>query len=214
MKSDQQYYKHSRSEMTCLLPERYERVLEIGCGEGLFRANLKQHNTYTGVEPSPIPAAIAKTMLDHVLVGTFDEVAGELPRAHFDLVVCNDVIEHMQDHDAFLESIKEYMTKDGVLLGSIPNVRYLQNMRELLVDRDWRYRESGVLDNTHLRFFTERSWRRALSAHGYHVEQLQGIFPMPIQGSFREKLVRTSMILVLGGDIRFQQFGFRSRIRS
>jgi 2-polyprenyl-3-methyl-5-hydroxy-6-metoxy-1,4-benzoquinol methylase len=208
----QQYFKNLRSEMCEFLPVRYERVLEIGCGEGLFRANLTLPNTYVGVEPEAKPAAVARNVLDQVLVGTFDEVADQLPRQHFDLVICNDVIEHMPDHDRFLEKIKEYISQDGVLVGSIPNMRYLPVMRELLVDRDWRYRESGVLDSTHLRFFTERSWGRTLAMHGYAVEQLQGITPIPIEGNLREKSVRRLMIAVLGNDIRFQQFGFRSRI--
>jgi 2-polyprenyl-3-methyl-5-hydroxy-6-metoxy-1,4-benzoquinol methylase len=194
------------------LPGRYERVLEIGCGEGLFRANLTLPNTYVGVEPEAKPAAVARNVLDQVLVGTFDEVADQLPRRHFDLVICNDVIEHMPDHDRFLDKIKEYISQDGVLVGSIPNMRYLPVMRELLVDRDWRYRESGVLDSTHLRFFTERSWGRTLALHGYVLEKLQGITPIPIEGNLREKSVRRLMIAVLGDDIRFQQFGFRSRI--
>lgn len=208
----QNYFRNSRSEMCEFLPGRYERVLEIGCGEGLFRANLTLPNTYVGVEPEAKPAAVARNVLDQVLVGTFDEVADQLPRRHFDLVICNDVIEHMPDHDRFLDKIKEYISQDGVLVGSIPNMRYLPVMRELLVDRDWRYRESGVLDSTHLRFFTERSWGRTLALHGYVLEKLQGITPIPIEGNLREKSVRRLMIAVLGDDIRFQQFGFRSRI--
>ena len=157
MNNQSQYFRNHRAEVAPFLPLQYHRVLEIGCGEGKFRANLKLPCEYTGVEPSEMVAKFALATLDQVHVGTFESVASQLPRKHFDLVICNDVIEHMVDHDQFLESIKRNMTADGVLVGSVPNVRYVMHLWDLMVKKDWQYADTGILDRTHLRFFTEKA---------------------------------------------------------
>ena len=73
------------------------------------------------MEPSAA-ADQARTRLDHVFQATFDEADPELPAGYFDVVVCNDVIEHMPDHDVFFEQVKRVLVPGGVIVGSIPNV--------------------------------------------------------------------------------------------
>lgn len=99
-----------------------------------------------------------------------DRTAAALPDQHFDMVICNDVIEHMVDHDHFLEHIKTKMRPGACIVGSIPNVRHLTALFKLLVAKDWPYSASGILDRTHLRFFTENS----TITHGVHREEGQG----------------------------------------
>lgn len=88
--------------MVRFLPVAYSRVLEIGCADGEFRQNLTGEHEYWGVEPVRSAANTASKRLDNVLVGTYAEVEGDIPNDYFDLVICNDVIEHMVDHDKFL----------------------------------------------------------------------------------------------------------------
>ena len=139
------YYKNYRKEMMLLLPEQYSKVLEVGCGEGNFRINLSQENEYWGVEPIEASARKASKKLDKVLIGTFNEMFDQIPDDYFDLVICNDVIEHMTDHEEFFQSIKKKIKKEGCLVASIPNVRYILNLIELLVKKDWEYKDSGIL---------------------------------------------------------------------
>jgi 2-polyprenyl-3-methyl-5-hydroxy-6-metoxy-1,4-benzoquinol methylase len=207
------YYQNQRNELAVLLPEHVEHVLEIGCGHGNFRSNVKTDCEYWGVEPFEEAARAAARQLDKVLAGSLDEVFTSLPDAYFDLVICNDVIEHMPDHDHFFSRIKTKMRRDSFLVGSIPNVRYVSNLARLLFLRDWPYAESGVLDRTHLRFFTERSLRRTLQQHGYVIDELRRINPIDInRGSLRGFCASVGMQLlvpVLGSDTRYLQFGFR-----
>lgn len=210
-------YRQARADMLAFLPERPARVLEIGCDEGDFAAGLPAETW--GVEPQPAAAAIAAPRLHRVLVGSYDAVRDALPANYFDVVVCNDVIEHMIDHDLFLRQVKVHLVPGGVLVGSVPNLRHYRALFELLVLRDWHYRESGVLDRTHLRWFTLRSLRRSLEQAGYTVERLHGI-----NGGIRLALSRQhlphalfgwGMILLSLGcwrDIRFLQLGFRARM--
>jgi SAM-dependent methyltransferase len=212
--ADVEYYAKHRPEVLPFLPQGPRRVLEVGCGEGRFRANLPSTCEYRGVEPSAAAGRVAATVLDAVLVGTYGEVAAELPAQYFDLVICNDVIEHMPDHDAFLEDIKQKMAPGAHLVGSVPNVRFLSNLSQMLIAKEWRYEEFGLLDRTHLRFFTARSWERTLREHGFVVEAIAGINAVDPGATWPRRLAKRAAIAVLGADTRFLQFGFRARVAS
>jgi 2-polyprenyl-3-methyl-5-hydroxy-6-metoxy-1,4-benzoquinol methylase len=213
MKSDTDapYYAKERPEVVPFLPPAPTRVLEIGCSEGRFRANLPRTCEYCGVELVPEVARVASAVLDSVLVGRFEDVASELPAHYFDLVICNDVIEHLPDHDAFLEGIKEKMAPSAHLVGSVPNVRYLPHLSQLLIGKEWRYAESGLLDRTHLRFFTRRSWERTLREHGFVIEAIAGINSVKPGVTWPRRLAKRTAIAILGADTRFLQFAFRVR---
>jgi len=92
------YYQGSRPDTAQLLPPKYTKVLEIGCGDGGFAANL-QGCVVWGIEPVLKVAELAQQKMDKVLVGTYESVYNELPDEFFDVVVCNDVIEHIKHID-------------------------------------------------------------------------------------------------------------------
>lgn len=129
-----------------------------GFGYGGFIANFDHSVEYWGVEPNSQAFEVSSQKLFKVHHGIYDEVAEKLPDGYFDLVVCNDVIEHMIDHDEFLEKIKSKLTPNGYILMSIPNVRYLLNIKEVLIHQDWQYKDAGILDRTHLRFFYQKKF--------------------------------------------------------
>lgn len=202
------YYTHHRQEMIPALPQQYTKVLEIGCGEGRFRKNLSLPHEYWGLEPVRTAAKVAEENLDHVLVGTYREQMDDLPNHYFDLIICNDVIEHMTDHDFFFESIKSKLKQGGVIVASIPNVRHILNLYELLVKKDWEYKDAGILDRTHFRFFTRKSLLAILARHQYEIEYLKGI--NGYQGdALLKRIIGNLIISVLGSDTRFLQFAIR-----
>ena len=82
----------------------------------------------------------------------------------------------------------------------------------MLIAKEWRYEDFGVLDRTHLRFFTSRSWQRTLREHGFVVETIAGINPVDPGASWSRRLAKRAAIAVLGADTRFLQFGFRARL--
>ncbi len=196
--------------MTQLLPNQYSRVLEIGCGAGVFRENLSQNHEYWGIEPVESVAEMAAKVLDKVLIGTYKEMFDQIPDDYFDLVICNDVIEHMVDHEAFFQSIRKKMKKDGCLVASIPNVRYISNLFEILIKKDWKYRNEGILDRTHLRFFTKKSLIQTITDYGFEIDQFMGINPYPGGLSWKRWLYPL-VLLLLGQDVKFLQFAIRIR---
>jgi 2-polyprenyl-3-methyl-5-hydroxy-6-metoxy-1,4-benzoquinol methylase len=213
------YRSQSRSEILQFLPPGRQgmKVLEIGCGDGSFSASVPGASERWGVEPFAIAAEGARARLDRVFATTFEAAKPELPPRFFDLVICNDVIEHMTDHDAFLRSAQDVMADGSVIVGSLPNVRYYRNLFDLVVASDWEYQDQGILDRTHFRFFTKRSIRRSLEHAGFRVERLEGINGGIQLGLDKWTLARSvfayGMIAATAGragDIRHLQFAFRA----
>jgi 2-polyprenyl-3-methyl-5-hydroxy-6-metoxy-1,4-benzoquinol methylase len=204
------YFAYERAEMVPFLPPGCEKALEIGCAEGVFRGHLPAQCEYWGVEMNPEAADKAGKVLDKVLTGTYQEVSPQLPGGYFDIVICNDVIEHMADHAAFLQALKANLKPGGVLIGSVPNVRFQKNLVELLLQKDWEYKDEGILDRTHLRFFTEKSLRRSLEENGFVIESLEGINSLLKRKVTPRSLLRWLLVTLLGTDTQYRQFGFRA----
>jgi 2-polyprenyl-3-methyl-5-hydroxy-6-metoxy-1,4-benzoquinol methylase len=207
------YEAAARAEVAAFLPQTYKTVLEVGCGRGGFAINLKKEAEIWGVEPNPKAAQEARSKGYQTCIGTYDEVAHLLKDKYFDLVVCNDVIEHMPDHDLFLQKIKKKLAPKGCIVGSIPNVRFYQNMYDLIVKRNWEYTDQGILDRTHLRFFTEKSLIRTMQSNGYTIEAFSGIDDITLHTKKRLKYFAFTIarVITLGNfsDMRFMRFGFR-----
>jgi len=220
------YFHANRSGMARFLPKQYSRVLEVGCASGAFSRHFSQGVDSWGIEPNAKAAELARAHYKHVLCGRYDEVANELPDAYFDLIVCNDVIEHMPDHDAFIDSLRSKLSPGAVLVGSLPNVRHITALVKVLLLRDWPYAESGILDRTHLRFFTHKSMLRFFGHHKLEVEELRGIGsvirhglvrperPLPRWKSALFRLGVFSVVVATLGfyrDTQYPQFAFRVR---
>lgn len=176
-KNDYRVYAEStRHEMLEFVPTEAKRILDVGCSVGNFGELLKKEREpeVWGVEPDPEAAAIAETKLDKVICGLFGEGI-DLPKNHFDCIVFNDVLEHMVDPYSALEFSKSLLSPTGKIVASIPNVRYFGNIWNLLIRREWEYQDSGVLDRTHLRFFTKTSIYRLFADIGLRVIALRGI---------------------------------------
>jgi 2-polyprenyl-3-methyl-5-hydroxy-6-metoxy-1,4-benzoquinol methylase len=212
--SQKKYFNSIRSEMIPFLPEEYSKVLEIGCNVGNFRQNVSKKCEYWGVEPFEEAANVAKTKLDKVLIGFYDKVENQIPDNYFDLIIANDVIEHVEQPWNLLQSLKTKMSPNASLVLSVPNVRYYRNLIELLQGKDWRYKDCGILDITHLRFFTEKSIVRLLNELGFEIEQMQGVSPIKTTnlGGRKGRLKYWFFKLVFGKDIEFLQFGLRVKI--
>lgn len=200
------YYHVSRPEIACLIDGRPTRILEIGCAAGTFKNNIKWPCEYHGVEPF---MAAAKEAEDNDIIvhkATYDEVKDELPNNYFDLVVANDVMEHMSDPSSFLTSIREKLAVGGCFIGSVPNVRYITNLFNLICKRDWQYTHAGVLDSTHLRFFTPKSLRKTLLNHGFSIKRLR---PSGPHRFLWLKRLLAIFVWPIGYDCLFMQISFK-----
>jgi len=209
-----EYFRNLRPEMLGFIPTEASVLLEVGCGEGVFAGHLKEVRAKKdspvevwGVEMDAAAAGKASAVLDRVLQGDVAGVLPDLPRGYFDCLVLNDVIEHVEDPGALLRSLRPLLRPGGALVTSIPNVRYFFNVVDLAVHGRWDYTEEGILDRTHLRFFTRSSMIRLLTECGFEVETAVGINPT---GSLKFRLVN---LLTLGrwSDMKYLQFACLAR---
>lgn len=155
---DRTYFDNTRTEMLRFIPNDIESIIEIGCGTGSFGARLKSLRNihYTGIDFDPESVRIASTRIDEALCMNVEKE--DLPFCRrFDCILCNDVLEHMYDPWAVLKKLALTLTPHGYLVVSIPNIRYLHVFKEYFLQSQWVYKEHGVLDWTHIRFFTEKS---------------------------------------------------------
>jgi ubiquinone/menaquinone biosynthesis C-methylase UbiE len=171
------YYKNPRPDVLPFVPAGVKRLLDVGCGTGAFASFLKQEQGCEawGIEAVPEMAQLAEQQLDKLFVGDALELLPTLPAGHFDLVSFNDVLEHMIWPDQVLELTRRVLAPGGHVLASIPNIRYWEAMWEILDEGEFRYRDAGIFDRTHLRFFTKKSGMRMFEEAGYDLVQVQGI---------------------------------------
>jgi 2-polyprenyl-3-methyl-5-hydroxy-6-metoxy-1,4-benzoquinol methylase len=171
------YYQNVRHEMFKYIPKEAKKILEIGCGEGNFGVCLKKEigAEVWGVEYNSAHAALAEKQLDKVFCGDIAQIVDQLPSNYFDVVVCNDVLEHLTDPYTVLEKLKSNLSPNGIVVSSLPNIRYFRSFFKILFEKNWDYTESGTMDFTHFRFFTVNSIRKMYENLNYDVLLHEGI---------------------------------------
>jgi GT2 family glycosyltransferase/tetratricopeptide (TPR) repeat protein/SAM-dependent methyltransferase len=162
------YFDHARPELLALIPPVARDVVDVGCGAGRLGEALKARQPVhvVGVEQDPRAAAAARGRLDLVVEGDAEAVAWPFPGGTFDAVVCGDVLEHLRNPLTFLRKARTWLRPGGLLLASLPNVRHHSVVRGLL-DGNWTYEPAGLLDHTHLRFFTRREVEKLFHRAGF-----------------------------------------------
>lgn len=171
------YYAQSRPEIARFIPSNIKAILDIGCGHGAFLILVKEKTGAEtwGIEVVQEIAEEAKKNIDHVVAGKIEEVINSIPDQYFDCITFNDVLEHLIEPKEVLKMIRHKLSEEGIIVASIPNVRYFFNLRDLLIYKDWQYADSGILDATHLRFFTQKSMKRMFEEAGFEIIKQVGI---------------------------------------
>ncbi|MCP4216833.1 MAG: class I SAM-dependent methyltransferase [bacterium] len=155
-KQDPGYYSGvNESLVKVLQPVEGMRFLEVGCGAGAFGKAMKEKGAayYAGIEIIPEVAKTASTVLDEVVVGDVENLVFPFPAESFDYLVFGDVLEHLKDPWNVLKHCLKFLKVDGIIAASIPNVNNIGVIAKLMLG-SWKYEDSGILDKTHLRFFT------------------------------------------------------------
>lgn len=192
------YLVEEQNRALCSLFGRPRTVLDVGCGIGLNGAAAKRTGArVTGIEIVPASIERAKKVLDEVVVADIEREASlraALGSRRFDLLLLADVLEHTTDPRAVLERLVPYLEEDGQVLISLPNVAAWPVRLGLLAGR-FEYTKSGILDDTHLRFFTRESAIAMVESAGLEVLRVEQN-PMLVRGA--KSLIEKA--LLLGGD--------------
>jgi O-antigen biosynthesis protein len=153
------YYMFPRPEVVNLIPKNVKRVLEIGCGMGATAIELKERypcEVY-GIEIEQKAFEFATYSTDGVYLADIENF--DLSRDYlgeFDCIICADVLEHLRDPWNVVQRLNKLLSQDGYMIISIPNAANLEVVVGLL-QGDFTYKEAGILDRTHLRFFTRKT---------------------------------------------------------
>jgi SAM-dependent methyltransferase len=164
-----QYYDGFNERLLAAVPPGARRILEVGCARGRLGYELKRQDPsryVAGVELDAEAALAAKERLDDVFVLDAQAELPPVDPAEFDCMVFGDVLEHLVDPEAVLRRYRPLLAADGVVLVSLPNIQHYSTLRSLLRG-DFPYQPSGLLDATHLRFFTHMSFAKLLLDAGF-----------------------------------------------
>jgi SAM-dependent methyltransferase len=194
---DHAYFSFVRTDIAPLLPENCGNIIELGCGGGgtlawLKNSGMARHTT--GIELCAEPASVARSQVDQVIEGDLDCAMKQLNDGHYDLVLCLDVLEHLVDPWATVQRIYSLLRPGGSILISVPNVRHYSVLLPLLRDGSWRYQEAGILDRSHLRFFSRDGATELLTQNGFVIKASadNGLKPTRRREIWKTLLAKTS----------------------
>ncbi len=187
-----------------VIVEAPRKVLELGCASGAFGAALKARYpqaTVVGIEAGRAAAQAAAARIDRVIVSRIEDLdfeAAGLTGAQFDTLVVADILEHLLNPWETLVRLKALLAPGAQVLASIPNVRNAILIAALAVNGRWQYRERGLLDITHLRFFTLEEIRRMFAETGFAYERHTVKLSPPLSEFYRQHAGREKVTLQLG----------------
>jgi SAM-dependent methyltransferase len=167
------------------LVEKGSRVLELGPATGyMSRVFSERGCAVVGIEFDPGMAERAAAICERMIVGDLDrlDLEAELGDDRFDAIVAADVIEHLKDPLGALRRLRRFLKEDGRFVISIPNVAH-GSVRLALLSGRFEYRPLGLLDSTHLRFFTRESFERVLDEAGLELVELRRHDLLPLGAS-------------------------------
>lgn len=179
----------SHGKMFSMIPQG-SRVLETGCANGRFSRVLVEHGcSVTGIELDPGAASQAADFCEQVIVGNLEDpdLQQQIPGG-FDILLFGDVLEHLAQPWNVLRALRSKLNPRGCIVVSIPNVAHWDARIGLLFGK-FDYQDEGVLDSTHLRFFTRRTVWEMLEQTGYRVVSADRVTRLPFW-LYKIRLVR------------------------
>lgn len=184
-----EYHQNPRLEIVSFVNQKPGTVLDIGCGGGATGKVIKEKFPgvrVIGIESNKQAAEHARQFLDKVVCSRIEDVDWhrDLDGSAIDTVFLLDVLEHLYDPWRALLKIKSWLQPGARVLASVPNIRNLAYL-DKLASGDWEYTESGVLDITHIRFFTKKTFRTLFEQTGYLVRHMEPL----VQPQFIDKCI-------------------------
>lgn len=155
------------------------KVLDIGTGRGELGRRIRSRcQLLVGIEKDPITAEIARPFYDDLIIGSVTETNISWIEP-FDLIILGDILEHLAEPGNYLKKIRSYLKDNGHILISVPNVANITVRLGLLIGR-FDYQSRGILDRTHLHFYTLKSAREEIEKAGYLISRTRAT-PMPVE---------------------------------
>ena len=174
------YFQGVRTDYVAALPPNPAAViLELGCSEGStgsLALALGKCSTYVGIELHEPSAVVARTRLSEVHVGDIEKMPLPFESASFDALIISEVLEHLVDPWAVLLRLAPLIRPGGLVFASSPNISHHKVIRSLIRGR-WDLADQGVMDRTHLRWFTPATYAAMFEVAGFEIENVSPVRP-------------------------------------
>lgn len=178
------YFEGARTDFIDELPENpAAHILEIGCSNGNTGALALARNKcghYTGVEIHQAAALKASEKISQVLIGDIEQMELPWEENSFDVLILSEVLEHLVDPWLVLRRLRPYLKPGALVFASSPNVSHHRIIR-MLLRGEWNLTDDGIMDRTHLRWFTPKSFAAMFEDCGYQVVKLEPMSPFRFQ---------------------------------
>lgn len=183
------YFSYCRTDLLKFVPQnKNNRILEIGAGSGetLLKAKQSGLGEYVaGIELTKVENGNqSHPAIDRFIVGNIENLELEFEENFFDVILCGDVLEHLIDPWQCLSKLRPFLRAGGVIIASVPNVRYWKVSMGLLFAGRWNYADNGPLDRTHLRFFVKQSVQHLFTDAGFNIITMKSQGPQREWGFF------------------------------
>lgn len=205
------YFSGARFDIVEWMPANPQaRVLEVGCGRGgtgaaAFRAGKAGH--YVGVELDAASAALASEILSEVICGNVEEMDLGGLGLQYDVLIMSEVLEHLVDPWGTLNKLAQLLVPGALVFASSPNISH-RNVIRRLVSGKFDYEEVGVMDWTHLRWFTPKSFTRMFEDAGFET-----ISVSPVAGRGRKAKLFDALTLGRLSHTYYHQIMYKGRKR-
>jgi 2-polyprenyl-3-methyl-5-hydroxy-6-metoxy-1,4-benzoquinol methylase len=166
------YYSQPRFDVLNLVPREARSILECGCGFGNLAREVKKRQKCKiyGIELNADAKDKSDSLFDKLVIGDLEKINLSVYNTKFDCIIYADILEHLIDPWKLLAEHVQYLEHQGTVIVSIPNIRNLQLLKNLVFKGEWNYTSHGLLDITHLRFFTLKSVVKMLRDAGLEIE--------------------------------------------
>ena len=210
MTCDHGYFSNSREDVAELIEKSAKTILDVGCGKGMLGVSLKsadKERTVMGIEKYPDAADEARGLLDKVINADIESPDFPVMKEKFDCIIFADILEHLRDPLGILKRFKNNLNRDGFIVCSIPNVRHYTVILQLLL-KGWEYKDFGIMDRTHLRFFSLMSMRSLLGEAGYDIEVVR-----PKIVASKKARIANAVLMNRLENFLAMQYIFKARVR-
>lgn len=172
------YFDTIRKDLLDLIPQKCKNgtLLEVGAGKANTLIYAKNHHYASRVYGIDI-CALENTYqsdaaIDQFIIGNIEETELKFKQNFFDIILCGDVLEHLIDPWSVIDKLKYFLSEEGVIIASIPNIREWTTIKKILFEGNFQYEAVGILDKTHLRFFCKKNIENLFISNGMTIEHI------------------------------------------